>query len=51
VPFTYLLTKMSRRSQIVWMVALLSVLSLSEVIIGFAWSTLLSRTELGRAHV
>lgn len=44
VPFTYLLTKMSRRSQIVWMVALLSVLSLSEVIIGFAWSTLLSRT-------
>jgi len=44
VPFTYLMTKMSRRAQIVWMVALLSVLSLSEVIIGFAWSTLLSRT-------
>ncbi|MDP3522936.1 MAG: ABC transporter permease [Hoeflea sp.] len=44
VPFTYLLTRMSRRAQIVWMVALLSVLSLSEVIIGFAWSTLLSRT-------
>lgn len=44
VPFTYMLTKLSRRSQIVWMVALLSVLSLSEVIIGFAWSTLLSRT-------
>ncbi|QPC86633.1 ABC transporter permease subunit [Mesorhizobium sp. NBSH29] len=44
VPFTYLLTKLSRRAQIAWMVALLSVLSLSEVIIGFAWSTLLSRT-------
>ena len=44
VPFTYLLTRMSRRAQIVWMVALLSVLSLSEVIIGFAWSTLFSRT-------
>ena len=44
VPFTYLMTRMSRRAQIVWMVALLSVLSLSEVIIGFAWSTLLSRT-------
>lgn len=44
VPFTYLLTRMSRRVQIVWMVALLSVLSLSEVIIGFAWSTLFSRT-------
>ncbi|MFU0504253.1 ABC transporter permease [Pseudaminobacter sp. NGMCC 1.201702] len=43
-PFTYLLTRCSRRVQTVWLVALLSVLSLSEVIIGFAWSTLLSRT-------
>jgi putative spermidine/putrescine transport system permease protein len=30
--------------QTLWLVGLLSVLSLSEVIIGFAWSTLLSRT-------
>ncbi|MGH6761052.1 MAG: ABC transporter permease [Phyllobacterium sp.] len=44
LPFTYLLTKIHRRWQIVWLVALLSVLSLSEVIIGFAWSTLFSRT-------
>ncbi|WP_438752455.1 ABC transporter permease [Pararhizobium sp. O133] len=44
VPFTYLLTRMARKVQIVWLVALLSVLSLSEVIIGFAWSTLFSRT-------
>ncbi|MDO9418193.1 ABC transporter permease [Pararhizobium sp.] len=44
IPFTYLLTRMPRRAQIVWLVALLSVLSLSEVIIGFAWSTLFSRT-------
>lgn len=43
-PFTYLLTCRSRRVQVLWLVALLSVLSLSEVIIGFAWSTLLSRT-------
>jgi putative spermidine/putrescine transport system permease protein len=43
-PFTYLLTRMSRRAQILWLVALLSVLSLSEVIIGFAWSTIFSRT-------
>ena len=35
---------MPRRPQVLWLVALLSVLSLSEVIIGFAWSTLLSRT-------
>ncbi len=44
LPFTYLLTRMQRKVQIVWLVALLSVLSLSEVIIGFAWSTLFSRT-------
>ncbi len=44
LPFTYLLARLSRRAQVVWLVALLSVLSLSEVIIGFAWSTLFSRT-------
>jgi putative spermidine/putrescine transport system permease protein len=43
-PFTYLLTRRPRRVQILWLVGLLSVLSLSEVIIGFAWSTLFSRT-------
>jgi len=43
-PFTWLLTRESRRVQVVWLVALLSILSLSEVIIGFAWSTLFSRT-------
>lgn len=44
LPFTWLLSRASRRVQIVWLVCLLSVLSLSEVIIGFAWSTLFSRT-------
>ncbi|MPZ12017.1 MAG: ABC transporter permease subunit [Kiloniellaceae bacterium] len=43
-PFTYFLTCRARRVQVAWLIALLSVLSLSEVIIGFAWSTLLSRT-------
>ena len=43
-PFTYLLTRRSRKVQTLWLVGLLSVLSLSEVIIGFAWSTLFSRT-------
>lgn len=43
-PFTWLLTQSARRTQTLWLVALLSVLSLSEVIIGFAWSTPLSRT-------
>ena len=43
-PFTWLLAQASRRVQVTWLVAILSVLSLSEVIIGFAWSTLFSRT-------
>ena len=43
-PFTYLLVRSSRRAQVAWLVALLAIISLSEVIIGFAWSTLLSRT-------
>ena len=44
LPFTYRLTRLSRKQQVVWLVALLAILSLSEVIIGFAWSTLFSRT-------
>jgi putative spermidine/putrescine transport system permease protein len=44
LPFTYQLTKLARRHQVFWLVGLLSILSLSEVIIGFAWSTLFSRT-------
>lgn len=44
LPFTYLLTRMQKQVQVVWLVALLSILSLSEVIIGFTWSTLFSRT-------
>jgi putative spermidine/putrescine transport system permease protein len=43
-PFTWFLTGRSRSTQVVWLVAILAVLSLSEVIIGFAWSTLFSRT-------
>lgn len=44
IPFTYLLTRMGRKAQVIWLVAMLAILSLSEVIIGFAWSTLFSRT-------
>lgn len=43
-PFTYLLTRMGRNTQVSVLVFLLAVLSLSEVIIGFSWSTLLSHT-------
>ncbi len=44
LPFTYFITRLRRRFQVVWLVFLLAVLSLSEVIIGFSWSLLLSRT-------
>jgi putative spermidine/putrescine transport system permease protein len=43
-PFTYFLSRLPRRAQIPFLVFILAVLSLSEVIIGFSWSTLLSRT-------
>lgn len=43
-PFTYFLTRLRRPAQIHFLVFILAVLSLSEVIIGFSWSTLLSRT-------
>ena len=43
-PFTYVPSRMSRRAQTLILVLILCVLSLSEVIIGFAWSTLLSQT-------
>ena len=43
-PFTFILSRLARRTQTVILVFLLSVLSLSEVIIGFAWSSLLSQT-------
>lgn len=44
-PTTWLVTRLSRRAQVVFLVAVLAVLSLSEVIVGFAWSKLLSRSE------
>jgi putative spermidine/putrescine transport system permease protein len=42
-PFTYFLTRMRRRSQLVLLVLVLSALSLSEVIVGFSWSVVLGR--------
>jgi putative spermidine/putrescine transport system permease protein len=43
-PFTYFITRMPRRAQVVWLVILVSVLSLSAVIVAFAWSIMLSQT-------
>jgi len=41
-PFTYLMTSLSRRAQSMWLVFLLSSLSLSEVFIVMGWDVLLS---------
>lgn len=43
-PFTWLLVNAPRPTQVVWLIGMLALLSLSEAILGFAWSTLLSRT-------
>jgi putative spermidine/putrescine transport system permease protein len=43
-PFTYFITRMRRKAQVVWLVVLVSVLSLSAVIVAFAWSIMLSQT-------
>lgn len=41
-PFTYQMTRKSRRAQTVWLVLLLSALSLSEVFVVMGWDILLS---------
>ena len=43
-PFTYYLSRLSRKSQVVTLIFVLCILSLSEVIVAFSWSTLLSRS-------
>ena len=42
-PFTYFLSRYGRRLQVVVLVFVLSVLSLSEVIVAYSWSVLLSK--------
>lgn len=44
VPFTYLLSRMRRTIQVPIVILLLCILTLSEVILGFSWTILLSRT-------
>ena len=41
-PFAYLMTRQSRRSQTIWLVVLLSSVSLSEVFVVMGWDILLS---------
>ncbi|MEM7121264.1 MAG: ABC transporter permease [Pseudomonadota bacterium] len=44
VPFTFFVSRFRRKPQVVALVFILCVLSLSEVIIAFSWSVLLSRS-------
>ena len=43
-PFTYFITRLPRRAQVLWLVYILAQLSLSEVLIAFSWQVLLSKT-------
>lgn len=42
-PATWLITRMSRKAQIVWLIGLLTTLALSEVLITFSWQIILSK--------
>lgn len=42
-PFTYLITRLGRRMQILWLVFLLVSLSLSDVLNAFSWQVMLSK--------
>jgi putative spermidine/putrescine transport system permease protein len=44
-PFTFFLTRLRRNKQVPYLVFLIAILSLSEVIIAFSWSLLLSKTS------
>lgn len=45
LPFTYLMTRQSRRAQAAWLVFLLATLSLSEVFIVMGWDIILSNNS------
>jgi putative spermidine/putrescine transport system permease protein len=42
-PLTWLITRMPRRLQVVWLVFLLATLSLSDVLIAFSWQVMLAK--------
>lgn len=42
-PLTWFITRMGRRSQVLWLVFLLTTLTLSDVLIAFSWQVMLSK--------
>ena len=49
-PLTWLITRMRRRLQVVWLVFLLATLSLSDVLIAFSWQVMLSK-RIGLSNI
>ncbi len=49
-PFTFWVTRMGRPAQVAWLVFLLTTLSLSEVLISFAWQVMLAK-RIGFSNV
>jgi len=49
-PLTWLITRMGRRAQVVWLVFLLATLSLSDVLIAFSWQVMLSK-RIGLSNI
>ena len=49
-PFTYWITRMTRSAQVIWLVFLLTTLSLSEVLITFAWQVMLAK-RIGLSNI
>lgn len=43
LPFAYFISRMQRRAQVIWLVFLMATLSLSEVLVAFAWQVMLSK--------
>jgi putative spermidine/putrescine transport system permease protein len=43
-PFTWFVSRLGHGAQVLWLVGLMCVLTLSEVLVAFAWQILLSRT-------
>ncbi|GAA0532683.1 putative spermidine/putrescine transport system permease protein [Rhizomicrobium palustre] len=49
-PLTYFITRMRRRAQILWLILLLTTLTLSDVLIAFAWQVMLSK-KIGLSNI
>jgi putative spermidine/putrescine transport system permease protein len=50
LPLTWFITRMGRRSQVAWLVFLLTTLTLSDVLIAFSWQVMLSK-RIGLSRV